>query len=99
MENECKQPLRIGRIRVFNVCAGSLFGATTRHNHKNSENKSKKYAMTRNWSNQNPSPAIKTNTTALERSVMNYWGLSFTAPISPLVSEVVQKIKLVDRFA
>ena len=28
--NNCKQPLRIGRIRAFNGCAGRLFGAATR---------------------------------------------------------------------
>ena len=60
MENDCKQSLRIGRIRALNGFAGRLFGATTRHNHKNSDNKSKKFVKIRNRSNQNPNPALKT---------------------------------------
>ena len=42
MENDCQQPLRIGRIRDYNGCTGRLFGAATQHNNKNSDNKSKK---------------------------------------------------------
>ena len=39
---------------------GDVFGAATRHNHKNSDNNSKNYAKARNLSNQNPNQAIKT---------------------------------------
>ena len=47
MDSDCKQSLRIGRIRAG--CVGRLFGAATRHSHNHSDSKSNKYAMTRNW--------------------------------------------------
>ena len=62
MAKDCTQPLRTGRIRALNGCAGRLFGAATLHNHKNSDNKSTGKAMNRNWSNQKPNPALKTKT-------------------------------------
>ena len=34
-------------------------GATTRHNHNNSDNKSNKSAMTRNWDNQNQNQVVR----------------------------------------
>ena len=55
MENDCKQRLRIRKIRALNGCAGKDFGAATRNNYKNnSDTKSKRYAKTRNRSNKNP---------------------------------------------
>ena len=37
VQTDCKQSLRIGKIRALNGCTGRLFRAATRHNHKNSE--------------------------------------------------------------
>ena len=48
MTEDCTQPLRIGKIRALNGCAGRLFAAATLHSHKNSANKSKGKAMNRN---------------------------------------------------
>ena len=42
MQTDCRQSLRIGKIRAFNGSAGILFGAATQHNHKNSDIKSKR---------------------------------------------------------
>ena len=42
LKSDCKQPLRIGRIRALKECTGILFRATTRHNHKSSDMQSKK---------------------------------------------------------
>ena len=46
-ENDCQQPFRIGRKRALNGCVGILSGASTQHNRKNSDNKSKRYAKIR----------------------------------------------------
>ena len=51
MATDRTQPLRIGRIKALNGCAGRLFVAATLHNHTNSDNKSNRKAMNRNWSN------------------------------------------------
>ena len=59
MANDCRQTLRIERIRALNGCAGRFFGTATQHNHKNSDNKSNRKAMIRNW-NKKPNPALKT---------------------------------------
>ena len=37
IQTDCKQSLRIGKIRALNGCTGRLFRAATRHNHKNSD--------------------------------------------------------------
>ena len=37
MGSDCKQPLRIERIRALNGCAGKVFGAATRQHHNNSD--------------------------------------------------------------
>ena len=37
VQTDCKQSLRIGKIRALNGCTGRLFRAATRHNHKNSD--------------------------------------------------------------
>ena len=34
IQTDCKQSLRIGKIRALNGCTGRLFRAATRHNHK-----------------------------------------------------------------
>ena len=36
MQTDCKQFLRIGKIRALNGCTRRLFRAATRHNHKTS---------------------------------------------------------------
>ena len=40
MAKNCRQHLRIGRIRALNGCAGRPFGAATLHKNNNSYNKS-----------------------------------------------------------
>ena len=60
MAKDCKQPLRNGLKRALNGCAGRLFGAATHHSHKNTDNKSYRKVMNRNWSKQNPNPTFKT---------------------------------------
>ena len=60
MAKDCTQPQRIGRIRPLNGCAGRLSGAATLHSHKNSDNKSNRKAINRNWSNRKPNLALKT---------------------------------------
>ena len=62
MTKNCTQPLRIGKIRALNGCAGRLFGAATLHNQKNSANKSNRKVMNWNWSNQKANPALNTKT-------------------------------------
>ena len=37
IQTDCKQSLRIGKIRALNGCTRRLFRAATRHNHKNSD--------------------------------------------------------------
>ena len=37
IQTDCKQSLRIGKIRALNGCTGRIFRAATRHNHKNSD--------------------------------------------------------------
>ena len=34
IQTDCKQSLRIGKIRALNGCTGRLFRTATRHNHK-----------------------------------------------------------------
>ena len=50
---------------------GGLFGAATQHNHKNSDNKSNKKTMNRNWSNQKANPALKTKMGNNKKSQIN----------------------------
>ena len=37
IQTDCKQSLRIGKIRALNGCTGRVFRAATWHNHKNSD--------------------------------------------------------------